>query len=198
MPRKSSKPSMDGDGLLPSLLLFLAAGAYYFLSAQTIINRGFVHPDVRQMVGLMCLSDSSFCVLSGAWSRRRAALGTKRARTRKERRRARTGLPRLALYALPVFDMFGLVVAFEAFASPGASSTRPWGREHSHRHGAERPAAAHAVQLRAAERHRRGHAGSGGEGASSARRPPTSRRRRSRSSSRRVSGTPCAASSWST
>ena len=66
MPRKSSKPSMDGDGLLPSLLLFLAAGAYYFLSAQTIINRGFVHPDVRQMVGLMCLSDSSFCVLSGA------------------------------------------------------------------------------------------------------------------------------------
>lgn len=120
MPRKSSKPSMDGDGLLPSLLLFLAAGAYYFLSAQTIINRGFVHPDVRQMVGLMCLSDSSFCVLSGAWSRRRAALGTKRARTRKERRRARTGLPRLALYALPVFDMFGLVVAFEAIRVAGS------------------------------------------------------------------------------
>ena len=111
---------MEGDGLLPPLLQFLAAGAYYFLSAQTIINRGFVHPDVRQMVGLMCLSDSSFCVLSGAWSRRRAALGTKRARTRKERRRARTGLPRLALYALPVFDMFGLVVAFEAIRVAGS------------------------------------------------------------------------------
>ena len=120
MPRKSSKPSMDGDGLLPSLLLFLAAGAYYFLSAQTIINRGFVHPDVRQMVGLMCLSDSSFCVLSGAWSRRRAALGTKRAKTRKERRPKAAGLPRLALYALPVFDLFGLVVAFEAIRVAGS------------------------------------------------------------------------------
>jgi hypothetical protein len=111
---------MDGDGLLPSLLLFLAAGAYYFLSAQTIINRGFVHPDVRQMVGLMCLSDSSFCVLSGAWSRRRAALGTKRAKTRKERRPKAAGLPRLALYALPVFDLFGLVVAFEAIRVAGS------------------------------------------------------------------------------
>ena len=120
MPRESSKPSMDGDGLLPSLLLFLAAGAYYFLSAQTIINRGFVHPDVRQMVGLMCLSDSSFCVLSGAWSRRRAALGTKRAKTRKERRPKAAGLPRLALYALPVFDLFGLVVAFEAIRVAGS------------------------------------------------------------------------------
>ena len=120
MPRKPSKPSMDGDGLLPSLLLFLAAGAYYFLSAQTIINRGFVHPDVRQMVGLMCLSDSSFCVLSGAWSRRRAALGTKRAKTRKERRPKAAGLPRLALYALPVFDLFGLVVAFEAIRVAGS------------------------------------------------------------------------------
>ena len=128
MPRKSSKPSMDGDGLLPSLLLFLAAGAYYFLSAQTIINRGFVHPDVRQMVGLMCLSDSSFCVLSGWWSRRRAARGKKQSRARKPERRPKlAGFPRLALYALPVFDLFGLVVAFEAFASPGAGSTRPSG-----------------------------------------------------------------------
>ena len=74
MPRKPAKPSMEGDGLLLHLLQFLAAGAYYFLSAQTIINRGYVHPDVRQMVGLMCLSDSSFCMLSGAWSRRRASL----------------------------------------------------------------------------------------------------------------------------
>jgi len=111
---------MDGDGLLPSLLMFLAAGAYYFLSAQTIINRGFFHLDVRQMVGLMCLSDSSFCVLSGAWSRRRAALGTKRAKTRKERRPEAAGLPRLALYALPVFDLFGLVVAFEAIRVAGS------------------------------------------------------------------------------
>ena len=77
---------MDGDGLLPSLLLFLAAGAYYFLSAQTIINRGFVHPDVRQMVGLMCLSDSSFCVLSGAWSRRCTSRGTKRAKRPSQQR----------------------------------------------------------------------------------------------------------------
>jgi hypothetical protein len=112
---------MDGDGLLPSLLLFLAAGAYYFLSAQTIINRGFVHPDVRQMVGLMCLSDSSFCVLSGAWSRRHATVGTKRAMTRKEVRRPKSaGLPRVALYALPVFDLFGLVVAFEAIRVAGS------------------------------------------------------------------------------
>jgi hypothetical protein len=113
---------MEGDGLLPPLLQFLAAGAYYFLSAQTIINRGFVHPDVRQMVGLMCLSDSSFCVLSGWWSRRRAARGNKQSRARKpERRRSKlAGFPRLALYALPVFDLFGLVVAFEAIRVAGS------------------------------------------------------------------------------
>ena len=119
MPRKPAKPSMEGDGLLPPLLQFLAAGAYYFLSAQTIINRGFVHPDVRQMVGLMCLSDSSFCVLSGAWSRRCTSRGTKRAKT-PERRPKLAGLPRLALYALPVFDLFGLVVAFEAIRVAGS------------------------------------------------------------------------------
>ena len=119
MPRKPAKPSMEGDGLLPPLLQFLAAGAYYFLSTQTIINRGFVHPDVRQMVGLMCLSDSSFCVLSGAWSRRCTSRGTKRAKT-PERRPKLAGLPRLALYALPVFDLFGLVVAFEAIRVAGS------------------------------------------------------------------------------
>ena len=119
MPRKPAKPSMEGDGLLPPLLQFLAAGAYYFLSAQTIITRGFVHPDVRQMVGLMCLSDSSFCVLSGAWSRRCTSRGTKRAKT-PERRPKLAGLPRLALYALPVFDLFGLVVAFEAIRVAGS------------------------------------------------------------------------------
>ena len=119
MPRKPAKPSMEGDGLLSPLLQFLAAGAYYFLSAQTIINRGFVHPDVRQMVGLMCLSDSSFCVLSGAWSRRCTSRGTKRAKT-PERRPKLAGLPRLALYALPVFDLFGLVVAFEAIRVAGS------------------------------------------------------------------------------
>ena len=112
---------MEGDGLLPPLLQFLAAGAYYFLSAQTIINRGFVHPDVRQMVGLMCLSDSSFCVLSGWWSRRRAARGKKQSRARKPERRPKlAGFPRLALYALPVFDLFGLVVAFEAIRVAGS------------------------------------------------------------------------------
>ena len=112
---------MEGDGLLPPLLQFLAAGAYYFLSAQTIINRGFVHPDVRQMVGLMCLSDSSFCVLSGAWSRRRAARGKKQSRARNPERRPKlAGFPRLALYALPVFDLFGLVVAFEAIRVSGS------------------------------------------------------------------------------
>ena len=119
MPRKPAKPSMEGDGLLPPLLQFLAAGAYYFLSAQTIINRGFVHPDVRQMVGLMSLSDSSFCLLTSAWSRRRASRGKNRAKT-PERRPKLAGLPRLALYALPVFDLFGLVVAFEAIRVAGS------------------------------------------------------------------------------
>ena len=119
MPRKPAKPSMEGDGLLSPLLQFLAAGAYYFLSAQTIINRGFVHPDVRQMVGLMSLSDSSFCLLTSAWSRRRASRGKNRAKT-PERRPKLAGLPRLALYALPVFDLFGLVVAFEAIRVAGS------------------------------------------------------------------------------
>ena len=119
MPRKPAKPSMEGDGLLSPLLQFLAAGAYYFLSAQTIISRGFVHPDVRQMVGLMSLSDSSFCLLTSAWSRRRASRGKNRAKT-PERRPKLAGLPRLALYALPVFDLFGLVVAFEAIRVAGS------------------------------------------------------------------------------
>ena len=40
--------------------MFIIAGAYYFLSAQRIINEDFMDHSVRQMVGLMYLSDVGF------------------------------------------------------------------------------------------------------------------------------------------
>ena len=56
------------DGLAFPVFGFLATGAYYFLSAQEIINNDFVSGEVRQMVGLMCLSDVAFCVLTSRMS----------------------------------------------------------------------------------------------------------------------------------
>ena len=46
------------NGLLAPLAIFIIAGAYYFLSAQRIINEDFVDASVRQMVGLMYISDA--------------------------------------------------------------------------------------------------------------------------------------------
>ena len=43
------------NGLLAPLAMFIIAGAYYFLSAQRIINEDFMDHSVRQMVGLMYL-----------------------------------------------------------------------------------------------------------------------------------------------
>ena len=48
------------NGLLAPLAMFIIAGAYYFLSAQRIINEDFMDHSVRQMVGLMYLSDVGF------------------------------------------------------------------------------------------------------------------------------------------
>ena len=55
------------NGLLAPLAMFIIAGAYYFLSAQRIINEDFMDHSVRQMVGLMYLSDVGFNLSPPTW-----------------------------------------------------------------------------------------------------------------------------------
>ena len=97
------------DGLAFPVFGFLATGAYYFLSAQEIINNNFVSGEVRQMVGLMCLSDVAFCVLTSRVSGAKA-----------KRAKPLTGTPRVVLWLLPLCDLLGLVCAFEAIRIAGS------------------------------------------------------------------------------
>ena len=97
------------DGLAFPVFGFLATGAYYFLSAQEIINNDFVSGEVRQMVGLMCLSDVAFCVLTSRVSGAKA-----------KRAKPLTGTPRVVLWLLPLCDLLGLVCAFEAIRIAGS------------------------------------------------------------------------------
>tara|TARA_B110000977_G_C11086622_1_gene494939 strand:- start:2509 stop:3609 length:1101 start_codon:yes stop_codon:yes gene_type:complete len=99
--------------------MFLCAGAYYFLSAQMIINKTFVAPEVRQMVGVMTCSDTVFCVVNG-WVRDNRSSARGKGKGNKSTHKPLTGRPKLALYLLPVFDLFGLVIAFEAIRVAGS------------------------------------------------------------------------------
>ena len=103
--------AVDNDLLAP-LAMFIIAGAYYFLSAQRIINEDFVDASVRQMVGLMYISDVGFNLVTSRLSRSK---GKKTAP-----KKAPTGTPGLVLNLLPLTDLVGLVCAFEAIRLAGS------------------------------------------------------------------------------
>ena len=100
------------NGLLAPLAMFIIAGAYYFLSAQRIINEDFVDASVRQMVGLMYISDVGFNLVASRLSKSK---GKKTAS-----KKAPTGTPGLVLNLLPLTDLVGLVCAFEAIRLAGS------------------------------------------------------------------------------
>lgn len=100
------------NGLLAPLAIFIVAGAYYFLSAQRIINEDFVDASVRQMVGLMYISDVGFNLVASRLSKSK---GKKTAS-----KKAPTGTPGLVLNLLPLTDLVGLVCAFEAIRLAGS------------------------------------------------------------------------------
>jgi len=101
------------NGLLAPLAMFIIAGAYYFLSAQRIINEDFMDHSVRQMVGLMYLSDVGFNLVT-------AHLASKSEGKKKKKSPAPTGTPGLVLNLLPLTDLVGLVCAFEAIRLAGS------------------------------------------------------------------------------
>lgn len=103
--------AVDNDLLAP-LAIFIIAGAYYFLSAQRIINEDFVDASVRQMVGLMYISDVGFNLVASRLSK------SKRKKTASKK--APTGTPGLVLNLLPLTDLVGLVCAFEAIRLAGS------------------------------------------------------------------------------
>ena len=95
--------------------MFIIAGAYYFLSAQRIINEDFMDHSVRQMVGLMYLSDVGFNLVT-------AHLASKSEGKKKASKKSPelTGTPGLVLNLLPLTDLVGLVCAFEAIRLAGS------------------------------------------------------------------------------
>ena len=99
------------NGLLAPLAMFIIAGAYYFLSAQRIINEDFMDHSVRQMVGLMYLSDVFTAHLASK------SEGKKKASKKSP---GLTGTPGLVLNLLPLTDLVGLVCAFEAIRLAGS------------------------------------------------------------------------------
>jgi hypothetical protein len=104
------------DGLLAPLAMFIIAGAYYFLSAQRIINEDFMDHSVRQMVGLMYLSDVGFNLVT-------AHLASKSEGKKKASKKSSAplgGTPGLVLNLLPLTDLVGLVCAFEAIRLAGS------------------------------------------------------------------------------
>jgi hypothetical protein len=114
---------VGNDDLIFPVCAFLLTGAYYFLSAQEIINNAFVHGDVRQMVGIMYLSDVSFNLITGALSSSSSA--SRRAKGENPTPKAASpaplqGWPRTCLYCLPLFDCTALVLAFEAIRLAGS------------------------------------------------------------------------------
>ena len=115
MPPKPSSP--PADGLAVPVGLFLASGAYYFLSAQEIINNTFVSPEVRQMSALLCASDVSFCLITSRLSRS----GANAQKKKRSATKPLTGRPLAALWLLSVFDLVGLVCAFEAIRIGGSA-----------------------------------------------------------------------------
>ena len=100
------------NGLLAPLAMFIIAGAYYFLSAQRIINEDFVDASVRQMVGLMYISDVGFNLVASRLSKSKGK--------KKASKKAPTGTPGLVLNLLPLTDLVGLVCAFEAIRLAGS------------------------------------------------------------------------------
>ena len=100
------------NGLLAPLAIFIIAGAYYFLSAQRIINEDFVDASVRQMVGLMYISDVGFNLVASRLSKSKGK--------KKASKKAPTGTPGLVLNLLPLTDLVGLVCAFEAIRLAGS------------------------------------------------------------------------------
>ncbi len=100
------------NGLLAPLAMFIIAGAYYFLSAQRIINEDFVDASVRQMVGLMYISDVGFNLVASRLSKSKGKT--------KASKKAPTGTPGLVLNLLPLTDLVGLVCAFEAIRLAGS------------------------------------------------------------------------------
>ena len=104
------------NGLLAPLAMFIIAGAYYFLSAQRIINEDFMDHSVRQMVGLMYLSDVGFNLVT-------AHLASKSEGKKKASKKSSAplgGTPGLVLNLLPLTDLVGLVCAFEAIRLAGS------------------------------------------------------------------------------
>ena len=103
------------NGILAPLAMFIIAGAYYFLSAQRIINEDFMDHSVRQMVGLMYLSDVGFNLVT-------AHLASKSEGKKKASKKSPelTGTPGLVLNLLPLTDLVGLVCAFEAIRLAGS------------------------------------------------------------------------------
>ena len=97
---------------VPGVLLFLFAGAYYFLSNQRIVSAGLVHAEVHQSVGLLYTADVCFNLASAALERRASS---------KRRRSAAplAGWPRTVLYCLPLFDVAGNVLTFVAIRMAG-------------------------------------------------------------------------------
>ena len=96
--------------------MFIIAGAYYFLSAQRIINEDFMDHSVRQMVGLMYLSDVGFNLVT-------AHLASKSEGKKKASKKSSAplgGTPGLVLNLLPLTDLVGLVCAFEAIRLAGS------------------------------------------------------------------------------
>ena len=103
--------AVDNDLLAP-LAIFIIAGAYYFLSAQRIINEDFVDASVRQMVGLMYISDVGFNLVASRLSKSKGKTTASK--------KAPTGTPGLVLNLLPLTDLVGLVCAFEAIRLAGS------------------------------------------------------------------------------
>ena len=105
------------NGLLAPLAMFIIAGAYYFLSAQRIINEDFMDHSVRQMVGLMYLSDVGFNLVTAHLASK--SEGKKKA-SKKKSSAPLGGTPGLVLNLLPLTDLVGLVCAFEAIRLAGS------------------------------------------------------------------------------
>ena len=123
MPPKKS--GCNDHGLVVGVAAFLVTGAYYFLSAQEIINNKFViEKEVRHMVGLMYLSDVSFNLITAAVSS--LSSSSRRGGDKKSKVAAAAstkpleGWPKTCLYCLPLFDCTALILTFEAIRMAGS------------------------------------------------------------------------------
>lgn len=106
-----------GDGLVFPVAAFILTGAFYFISAQMIVNNNFViEKDVRQMVGLMYLSDVSYNLITGALSSFSSNGKKKAAKASKPLE----GWPKTCLYCLPILDCTALILTFEAIRIAGS------------------------------------------------------------------------------